>query len=118
MSMQNTLKLAHPNNSHVATLERRVAQRHTMSGQVTALRSEQFAGGHRNCICSLKLMDMSDTGVGAQVAEPLPINSHITIFFPPHGPERGFNLRGRVVRCDPTGTGHQIGVFLENKIAA
>jgi hypothetical protein len=99
-------------------LEHRAAPRHNVSGHVTAVRQERDATGVRNRICSLQMLNMSDTGVGALSPEPVEVDSRIAIFFPPHGPERGFDLFGRVVRCVHRDTGHEVGIALEQRMAA
>ena len=37
--------------------------------------------------------------------EPLPREGNITIFLPPHGPERGFDLYGQIMWCRPNRRG-------------
>lgn len=114
-----TLKLTDRNAepSDVLPFERRRERRRTTRGQVTALRTATTRGD-TNRICSLRLVDMSDSGLGAVVSEPLDIGSTIAVFFPPHGPERGFDLYGQVVRCQPCSEGHELGIRFDARAAA
>jgi len=45
--------------------------------------------------------------------QPIAVGSRITVFFPPHGPEPGFDLIGEVVRCVSVDNHHTIGVALQ-----
>ncbi len=100
-------------------LERRIAHRKSVTGRVTALMTMKVGDAEvRNRICSLELRDMSDTGVGAFSSEPLPRGAKLTVFLPPHGPERGFDLYGTVARCDGHDTGYAIGIRLDRQASA
>ncbi len=100
-------------------LERRVAHRKPASGRVTALATmEQDEDTVRNRICSVELRDMSHTGIGAICTEPLPIGARLTLFLPPHGPERGFDLYGEVARCDAVEGGFELGIHLDRQATA
>lgn len=101
----------------VLPFERRREPRRRAVGQVTALRTASRPGQNSR-ICSLRLTDMSDSGLGAVVSEPLEIGSTLAVFFPPHGPERGFDLYGQVVRCQPTDRGHELGIRFDARAAA
>jgi len=92
-------------------LDRRRATRRKASGRVTAVAS--LPDGQR--ICSLQLRDISDTGIGAISCDPIESGTGLTIFFPPHGPERGFDLVGTVVRCDARQWGYNIGISLTTR---
>lgn len=80
--------------------ERRRADRHAVVGRVTSLQYFGKPGPqqHRK-IASLQLVNISDTGVCVLAQEPVEVNAAMTIFFPPHGVERGFDAIGHVVRC-------------------
>ncbi|GEM_PF-925453 len=100
-------------------LERRITHRKSVSGRVTALMTMKVSGEEvRNRICSLELRDMSDTGVGAFSSEPLPRDAKLTIFLPPHGPERGFDLYGTVARCEAQEEGFTLGIHLDRQASA
>ena len=99
-------------------LERRAEGRHFVSGRVTGLvgMADQYQSNRQ--ITSLQLLNMSHTGLGAMSQEPIETGRLVTIFLPPHGPEHGVDLTGRVVRCERKGYGYEIGVRLSNKMAA
>ena len=69
-------------------------------------------------IGSLQLIDLSVTGMGAWSQAPLPVGSHIAIFFPQRGSEHGFDRFGKVVRCEPSHDqqGYDLGLELETHV--
>jgi hypothetical protein len=111
-----TESASNPPDSYM--LEHRVAPRHRVSGRVTCVQYEAGPDGAQHRIASLQLLNMSNAGVGALAQEPMALNSSVAVFFPPHGPERGFDLFGRVVRCIHRDNGHEIGIRLEARAAA
>jgi len=115
-----TLKLveADANQGDILRFERRRANRHVIGGRVTALRKDVDPNSSTNRICSLQLLDISDEGIGVISQDPISTGSPISIFFPPHGAEGGFDLFGKVVRCQRLDHGHQIGVHFDVKVAA
>jgi len=58
----------------------------------------------------LELRDLSVGGVGAWTTKPIPAGEKLSFSFPPEGFNRGFNTRGKVVRCEPSAMGYRIGV--------
>ncbi len=64
------------------------------------------------------LRDMSETGIGAVSSEPIPVESDVTMFFPPHGSERGFDLYGKVVWTRRSADGFELGVHLNQQATA
>ncbi len=100
-------------------LERRRSPRRRVAGMVTALLTERDGEGDQTGrICSLQLQDLSDTGLAAVSHERLPEGTTITVFFPPHGPERGFDLHGTIVRSEAREHGCAIGIDLRQRAAA
>lgn len=98
--------------------ERRTATRRPISGHVTAVRYEKRDDGMHNRICSLTLVDTSDFGIGAFCQDVVPVGTTITVFFPPHGPDRGFDVYGKVLRCDAENGRYRIGIQLIGRAAA
>ncbi|MEM7625385.1 MAG: PilZ domain-containing protein [Planctomycetota bacterium] len=105
--------------------ERRREPRHRLYARVTAVarpdRSSGDAGSmgdEAGQICALELVDQSASGLGAWSIEPVGIGSRVTVFFPAHGAEPGFNMVGRVVRCAPAQGGYSIGLQIESQMAA
>lgn len=102
----------------VLKFEQRKSIRHSVNGRVTAVSTGSAPDGVRSRICSLMLKDMSDTGVGVYSQEAMPLNSTIKMFFPPHGPEGGFDATGKVVRTRMTEHGYELGIRFEMAAAA
>lgn len=93
--------------------ERRRHPRRRTRGQVTAVvREPNHAPDDPAKMITLELMDLSDSGLGATATEPIATGSRVTVFFPPHGPEPGFDLTGEVVRCRSNDNRHTIGIAL------
>jgi len=118
MTTEAQLKLAkYESDSDTLEFERRTSRRHQVGGHVTAVHSPA-ADGSASRICTLQLCDISDYGIGALVQEPVTPGTSITVFFPPHGAERGFDLYGHVVRCLRRGAMHEVGISLRTRAAA
>lgn len=101
--------------------EQRREPRHKLYARVTAVAenpSEERDVRGAGQICSLELVDQSASGLGAWSVEPVALGAKVTVFFPAHGAEPGFNSVGRVVRCCPQGGGYSIGLLLEAQMAA
>jgi hypothetical protein len=91
-----------------------------MAGRVTSLQYDSQAGPnqHRK-IASLQMVNISDTGACVLAQEPVDLDTALTIFFPPHGPERGFDAIGHVVRClQRDDNHHELGIRFDFKPAA
>ena len=116
----NHVKLAESDDvqEDVFRLERRRSVRHSTSGCVTALNKGTDLTTHTNRICTLQLVDISDHGLGAITQDPLEIGSQISIFFPSHGADWGFDLHGQIVRCVNREQGHEVGIRFVTKHAA
>ncbi len=110
MLSQTPLKLVRPEEQDVIPLERRRERRRKISGRVTAIRATSDQPDLRHRICPLQLLNLSDGGLAAISQEPVELNTSIAVFFPPHGPEPGFDVYGRVVRCRPREYGHEIAI--------
>ncbi len=117
---QAALKLVRPepNDPDVLRFERRDSNRRVMAGKVTSLQSGSDPTDHANRIGTIQLLNISNTGLGGFVQEPVEPGTQIVVYFTPHGPEQGFNRYGHVVRCKPAKQGHQIGVQFVSKTAA
>lgn len=113
MSHAQPLRLT-PDDSEKDSLffERRRANRRRASGRVTAVYQQPGDTEGPQRLITLQLNDLSDTGVGATAQEPVAIGSRVTLFFPPHGNEPGFDLTGTVVRCQSTDDRHRLGIAL------
>ena len=94
-------------------MERRRSPRHAVSAHVTAVCDIGAGPDSRRRICRLQLLNLSQHGIGAISSDPIPVGSHMAVLLPPHGPERGFDLHGTVVRCTKRQCGHEIGIDLD-----
>ncbi len=117
-TQEANLKLVGAEQNDALAFERRTSSRHVLTGRVTAVRTKPDAEDHHKCISSLELLNISTEGLGVLSQEPVSLDSSITIFFPPHGPERGMDMYGRVVRCIPRSHGHELGIQLYQRMAA
>lgn len=98
-------------------LERRGHERRPIGGRVTAVLTGED-DRMRARICSMQLADISAGGIGAMVQEPLPIGAPVTVFWPPHGAEPGFDLMGTVARCVACDWGYHVGLRVDSRLAA
>lgn len=115
MPVNPSLRLVQPeptSQEESLRFDRRRSERHGLAARVTAVRRAQQPGGPTG-ICSLQLLDLSDTGAGALSQDTMEEGTMVTLLFPPHGPERGFDRIGRVVRCQRQDTGTHIGIRFE-----
>jgi hypothetical protein len=117
---QAALKLVavDPADSDVLRFERRQTSRHNICGCVTSLQKSPGLGTEGNRISSLQLLNISDTGMGGVLQEPVELGTSISAFFPPHGPEHGFDRYGYVVRCTQISNGYEVGIRFISRAAA
>jgi hypothetical protein len=99
-------------------LERRASPRRPTRGLVTAVCTHYTDGTRLRRITRFELHDISETGIGASCDQPLPVGCRVALLMPPHGPEHGFDFFGKVVRCEPRGDQHEIGVALDQALSA
>lgn len=98
--------------------ERRDTDRKSISGRVTVIEAWGEPESPQNKIASLTLKDISNGGLGAISQEPIALKTRVTVFIPPHGPERGYDLYGQVVWCARGEEGYEVGVKLDEQITA
>ena len=107
-----------PVNRDVLPFERRQSPRRLITGRVTSLQKTGHESDSRSRICSLQMFDISDTGLGGIVEQPVQIGAAITVFCSPHGTENNFVRYGHVVSCTACDNGYRIGIRLVRKCAA
>jgi len=115
------LKLVKPPSgpSDVLFLERRGSDRLATQGDATALITDDTDPKQpTRKICNVLLANISDTGLGVIVREPVPTGNHITVFILPHGPDVGRDLTGTVVRCNKHELGYEVGIKTPSRILA
>jgi len=100
-------------------LERRSAPRRPSQGLLTAVCTTEEENGQRyRRITRLQMLNISETGIGAVCDDALPIGTSVAMLIPPHAPDNGFDMFGKVVRCNPTAQGFDIGIALDQAHAA
>jgi hypothetical protein len=90
--------------------ERRLHERHPISGCVEGRRVDHSIEAQRHPRVSLSLRDMSDGGLSALADLPLMVGERLHVSFPPRGIRRGWNVPGRVLRCRPSGAGYRVAI--------
>ena len=103
--------------------DRRRHPRYDATGRVTAIRRTHELNAYRHPLCSLQMQNLSDGGLSAISDMPLSPDEVVTVCFPPHGAERGFDLYGHVLRCQPnvtddSGHGYAIAIVFDQRPAA
>lgn len=102
----------------VYKFDRRGHSRMQTASRVTLLRREHNPQVYQHPLCSMMLINISDGGICARCDAPLKLDEPVSIFFPPQGPQRGFDLLGHVTRCLPMRNGYEIGIAFDLKMAA
>jgi hypothetical protein len=90
--------------------ERRVFPRKEVSGHVESRRCDHTIEAQRNPHLSLTLRDLSLGGLSAISDVAVMPGERLAVFFPPQGAKRGWDAAGRVVRCQPSGTGYRVAL--------
>jgi hypothetical protein len=96
--------------------ERRFFPRREIQERIESLRLDH-AARHEPHV-SLALRNVSAGGLSALSDLPLSSGERIALFFPPQGAQRGWDARGRVLRCDPSACGYHIAVEFDRVAAA
>lgn len=90
------------------TDERRLFPRRPIYGSINGL----VTSNHQPI--QLELRDWSVSGVGGYTNRMIHRGASVTLSFPPDGFKKGFNARGKVVRCEPSATGYRIGIQFDH----
>lgn len=98
--------------------DRRYSARHPVTGRVTVQRCDHDTQAYRHRICSVELCDMGAGGMAAYSDVAIAPNETVAVFLPSHGAEQGLDLRGHVVRCQPTFGGYQVAIAFDQEKAA
>ena len=117
------LKLVKPpcDAGDVLFMERRSCDRAPMIGRATAIITDlSDPKAPTKKICSVQLANISESGLGVIVDEPVDTGNHIhmTVYIQPHGPEAGRDLTGTVARCDKHSLGYEVGIRVPSRILA
>ena len=100
------------------TRERRVFPRRPMQLTIAGHRLDHSIPARRQPTLELNLRDVSAGGLSALTDTALFPGESIAVTFPPSGLQRGWDARGRVVRCEPAALGYRVAVEFEYMPAA
>ena len=98
--------------------ERRVFPRKEIHARIDGMRHDNTIEALRQPQLSLALRDLSLGGLSAISQTPVALGEKLTVFFPPQGPNRGWDAYGRVLRCEPSGFGYRVAVEFDPLPAA
>jgi hypothetical protein len=98
--------------------ERRMFPRKEVRTRVEGKRLDHSISAHRAPQLNLAMRDLSLGGLSAISQTPLDRGERLTVFFPPQGPNRGWDAYGRVLRCEPSGFGYRVAVEFDPLPAA
>jgi len=101
-----------------ATAERRMFPRKECHARVEGKRHDNTIQARQQPHLSLALRDLSLGGLSAISNIALEAGERLTVFFPPQGPNRGWDAYGRVIRCDPSSFGFRLAVEFDPLPAA
>jgi len=98
--------------------ERRVFPRREAHVRCEAKRLDYTLDACKQPHLSLALRDLSVGGLSALSDTPLDAGERISVFFPPHGPMRGWDAYGRIIRCEASTFGYRVAVEFDTLPAA
>lgn len=106
------------NPSHVDAAERRLFPRKDLQLQVRGLRMDHSLPAHREPSLELHTRDVSAGGLSAMSDRPLSPGERLNVIFPRQGAGNGWDIQGRVLRCQPSALGWRIAVEFDLRPAA
>ena len=90
--------------------DRRTFQRREVHSRVEGRRLDHSVQARQQPHLSLALRDLSVGGLSAISQSPVGRGERLGVFFPPQGTQRGWDAYGKVLRCEPSGTGYRLAV--------
>lgn len=94
--------------------ERRLFPRQQAHGHIHGQRLDRSnAAVRRNPHLALALRDLSVGGVSGWSQTELNAGERVLLFFPPEGMNKGFDVRGKVIRCEQSALGFRIAIAFE-----
>ena len=97
--------------------DRRNHPRRKVKLRAEAIRIANTIAAHRDPALTLAVSDLSEGGLAATVNMWVNQGETLALFFPSHLGQHVFDLNGRVVRCQPSKYGFDIGLQF-NSLAA
>ncbi len=98
--------------------ERRIFARKEMSATVMGRRLDHSIHARRFPTLRMHLRDLSLGGLSAIVDAPLNTGEMIGVAFPGDGHAGSWDAYGRILRCEPSGTGYRVAVEFDPLPAA
>lgn len=98
--------------------ERRVFPRRECHTRCEGRRHDNTLEACQEPQVSLALRDLSLGGLSAISATPMQRGERVSVFFPPQGPNRGWDAYGRIVRCEKSSFGYRVAVEFDTLPAA
>ena len=100
------------------TPERRQSPRYELRLSVTAIIHDHNDPEHKR-ICSLNLLNLSDTGLAVLASEQIALGTEISLFLSPHAAEPAICLHGKIVRHASRRSGqYLLGIQFNQRRAA
>lgn len=98
------------NRMRLAASDRRLFPRTESRLQVQGFRLDHTVDARQHPRLTLHLCDISLGGICALSDMPLHQGEQVTISFPQTSRAMGWDAYGRVIRCQPSGTGYRLAV--------
>jgi hypothetical protein len=89
---------------------RRLFRRAEVRTRVEGRRLDTSVEARQQPHLSLSLRDLSVGGLSAVSQQPLKSGERLSVFFPPHGSQRGWDAYGKVLRCEQSSMGYRLAV--------
>jgi len=93
--------------------ERRMFPRKECGTRVEGRRLDHSIPARQQPQLSLALRDLSVGGLSAMTLTPVGIGERVAVYFPPQGAYRGWDVCGRVLRCEPSALGYRVAVAFD-----
>jgi hypothetical protein len=98
--------------------DRRLFPRREARGAVAACRLDHSIPARREPLVIMELRDLSIGGLSALSDVAMHCGERIIVRMPPQGPQAPWGAYGRVLRCEPSGTGYRVAVEFDPMPAA
>jgi hypothetical protein len=99
--------------------ERRMFPRKEINARVEGRRLDHSIEARQQPQLTFMLRDVSLGGLSALSNMPIGRGEHVSVFFPPQGPARGWDAYGRVIRCEASvAGGYRVAVAFDPLPAA
>ncbi len=107
-----------PSRTEAKESDRRIFPRKDVQFRVQGRRVDHTVSARQNPFLSLSTRDLSVGGLAAVSTQPLDAGERVSVFFPPEGPNRGWDAYGHIIRCEPTAIGWRVAIEFDLRPAA